>query len=225
MVQCKLLLKTTGARHVFEKGLSFKELTYEERDSCAWVTMNRPEVRNALSKQMFSDLAKSLGRAVRDSNVRFIAITGAGDSFSAGLDIKQVHGFESKTEAKNFVYSLVRPFWRQMLNSEKPILAVVDGPAYGAGAEIVPASDIVVASSRSKFAFSGGRVGALCCISGVVGPSLMNGRKLVELNLTGNPLSAHEAREAGLVTHVVPEDRLVEKTDNVLQELARSSPI
>src|SRR5437867_11227797 len=101
MVQCKLLLKTTGARHVFERGLSFKELTYEERDSCAWVTMNRPEVRNALSKQMFSDLAKSLGKAIRDPNIRFIAIKGEGYSFSAGLVIKQVHGFASTTVAKH----------------------------------------------------------------------------------------------------------------------------
>src|SRR5712692_7931692 len=98
--------------------------------------MNRPEVRNALSKQMFIDLAKSLSKAIRSRDVRFIAITGAGDSFSAGLDIKQVGGFASKTEAKNFVYKMVRPFWTQLLNCEKPVLSVVDGPAYGAGAEI-----------------------------------------------------------------------------------------
>jgi len=216
---------TTEGRHVFERGLSFKELTYEERESCAWITMNRPEVRNALSKQMFSDLAKSLGKAIRDPNIRFIAITGAGDSFSAGLDIKQVHGFESKTEAKNFVYSLVRPFWRQMLNSEKPILAVVDGPAYGAGAEMVLASDIVVASSRSKFAFSGGRVGALCCISPIIGPMVMGGRKVVEMNLTANPLSAEEARQVGLVTQVVPHEDVKKMANEVLDHLRSVSPI
>ncbi len=206
-------------------GLSFKDLIFEEKDSCAWITMNRPEVRNALSKQMFSDLAKSLAKASRDPKIHFIVITGSGNSFSAGLDIKQVHEFESKTEAKNFVYKLVGPFWNQMLNSEKPILAVVDGPAFGAGAEIVLASDIVIASSRSKFAFSGGRVGALCCISPIIGPMVMDGRKVVEMNLTANPLSADEAKAAGLVTYAVPQEEVRGRTAEVLDHLRHVSPI
>src|SRR5262249_25085422 len=139
--------------------------------------------------------------------------------------IKQVHGFTSKTEAKNFVYKLVRPFWQQILNCEKPILAIVDGPAYGAGAEIVLASDIVIASSRSKFAFSGGRVGALCCISPIIGPLVMEGRTLVEMNLTAHPLSADESKGAGLVPHVVATEDVKAKANEVLDNLRHVSPI
>jgi enoyl-CoA hydratase / 3-hydroxyacyl-CoA dehydrogenase len=201
------------------------DVIYEERGPSAWITMNRPHVLNALSKEMFRDLRRGLLKASKSGEVRFILLTGAGGSFSAGLDIKQVGEFSSKTEARNFVYRLVKPFWETLLNCDKPVLSVVDGHAYGAGAEIALASDIVIASEGSKFAFSGGRVGALCCISGVIGPSLMNGRKLVEMNLTGNPLSADEARAAGLVSHVVPQDRVIERTDNVLRDLARPSPI
>ncbi len=187
--------------------------------------MNRPQVLNALSKQMFRDLALALGKATKSKSVRFIAITGAGNSFSAGLDIKQVGSFVSRNEARNFVYKVVRPFWEQLFDCDKPVLSAVNGPAYGAGAEIALASDIVIASTKSKFAFSGGRVGALCCISGVIGPMLMIGRKLLEMNLTGNPLSADEAREAGLVTHVVPEDRLMDTVTQILNDLAMVSPI
>ena len=201
------------------------EVTYEEKGPSAWITMRRPHVLNALSKEMFRGLRSGLLKASKRGAVRFVLLTGVGGSFSAGLDIKQVGEFASKVEARNFVYGLVKPFWEALFNCDKPLLSVVDGPAYGAGAEIALASDIVIASERSKFAFSGGRVGALCCISGVVGSLLMNGRKMVEMNLTGNPLSADEARAAGLVSHVVPQDRLIEKTDNVLQDLARPSPI
>src|SRR6266568_503200 len=155
-------------------------VSYEVRGRCAWLTMNRPEVLNALSKEMFRDLALALAKARKSKKVRVVAITGAGQSFSAGLDIKQVDSFASQTEARNFVYNLVKPFWDRLFDCDKPILAVVNGPAYGAGAEIALTSDIVVASTKSKFAFSGGRVGALCCISGVVGPQLMSGRKLME---------------------------------------------
>ncbi len=187
--------------------------------------MNRPEVLNALSKGMFRNLRSALARASRDRVIRFIAITGAGGAFSAGLDIKEVGGFESKAEAQAFVYELVKPFWDQLFSCDRPILSLVDGPAYGAGAEIALASDIVVASTRSKFAFSGGRVGALCSISGVVGPLLMNGRKLVEMNLTGSPLSAQEARSLGLANQVVPPNRLRPTANKMIQDLRRVSPI
>ncbi len=205
--------------------LELMDLNYEEKGRCAWLTMNRPDVRNALSKQMFRDLAQSLAKASKDPNISFIAITGAGDSFSAGLDIKQVGGFASKAEARSFVYKIVKPFWQQLFDCEKPILSVVNGPAYGAGAEIALGSDIVIASPGSKFAFSGGRVGALCCVSAVIGPLVMDGRKVVMMNLTGSPLSADEARDAGLVTLVATQDEMSEAVIRVLGDLEKVSPI
>jgi enoyl-CoA hydratase / 3-hydroxyacyl-CoA dehydrogenase len=200
-------------------------LTYDEKGNVAWLTMNRPHVLNALSKGMFRELALGLKKASKNRNIRFIVITGAGNSFSAGLDIKQVGGFASKAEARNFVYSLVRPFWQELFACEKPVLSMVDGPAYGAGAEMALASDIVIASTRSKFAFSGGRVGALCCISGIIGPQLMRGRRVVEMNLSGNAISADQALEVGLATYVVPEDQLTATVERVLSDLQTVSPI
>src|SRR5438309_10317042 len=177
--------------------------------------MNRPEALNALSKGMFRELEASLRDASKDRAVSSIVIKGEGRAFSAGLDVKEVSGFASRPEAREFVYSLVRHFWKRFLECEKPILSIDDGLAYGAGAEIALASDIVAASTESTFAFSGGRVGALCCMSGVIGPFLMNGRKLVEMNLTGTPLSATEATTYGLVNHSVRRGELtptLEKT-------------
>ncbi len=203
----------------------YHNVGYQVSDQCAWITMNRPRVLNALSKGMFRDLRNALARASKRRGIRFIAITGAGGAFSAGLDIKQVGGFESKAEAKAFVYELVKPFWDQLFSCDRPVLSVVDGPAYGAGAEIALASDIVVASTRSKFAFSGGLVGALCCISGVIGPLLMNGRKLVEMNLTGSPLSAREAKSLGLANQIVPPNKLRPTADKMIEDLRRVSPI
>src|SRR5207244_10299179 len=186
--------------------MKLENVEYAVANHVARIEMNRPEVLNALSKGMFRDLRKALGLAVKDSDARVVEITGAGKSFSAGLDIREVGGFESRAEAREFVYGLVRPFWDQLFKCEKPVISLVDGPAYGAGAEIALASDIVIASTESTFAFSGGRVGALCCISGVIGPFLMNGRKLVEMNLTVTPLSATEAMNYELVNHSVPRE-------------------
>jgi enoyl-CoA hydratase/3-hydroxyacyl-CoA dehydrogenase len=205
--------------------MKLENVEYSVANHLARIEMNRPHVLNALSKGMFRDLKKALGLAAKDGDARVIEITGAGKAFSAGLDIREVGGFKSRAEAKEFVYGLVKPFWDQLFKCEKPVISLVDGPAYGAGAEIALASDIVIASTESTFAFSGGRVGALCCISGVIGPSLMNGRKLVEMNLTGASIAADEATVYGLVGHSVPREELNVTLENIIREIMHVSPI
>ena len=205
--------------------MSLENVRYAVENNVARIEMNRPQVLNALSKGMFRDLRTALAQARKDEEARVVEITGAGKAFCAGLDIREIGGFKSRPEAKEFVYGLVKPFWDQLFGCEKPIISLVDGPAYGAGAEIALASDIVVASTESTFAFSGGRVGALCCMAGVIGPSLMNGRKLVEMNLTGAPLSASESARYGLVNYSVPRAELVPTLERIAREITHVSPI
>ncbi len=100
----------------------------------------------------------------------------------------------------------------------------MDGPAYGAGAEIALASDIVIASTRSTFAFSGGRVGALCCISAGFGQFSMIGRKVVEMNMTGAALRAEEARLFGLVSYVEEPGGIENRVAKILDEIRLVSP-
>ena len=205
--------------------MKFENVEYAVANHLARIEMNRPQVLNALSKGMFRDLRKALGQATKDRDAWVVEITGAGKAFSAGLDIREVGGFKSRTEAKEFVYGLVRPFWDQLFKCEKPVISLVDGPAYGAGAEIALASDVVIASTESMFAFSGGRVGALCYMAGVIGPSTMNGRKLIEMNLTGTPLTANEATSYGLVNHSVPRQELIPTLERIIREIIHISPI
>lgn len=205
--------------------MHLENVEYTVTNHLARIEMNRPQVLNALSKGMFRDLRKALRMAASDGQSRVVEITGRGKAFSAGLDIKEVGDFKSKNVAKGFVYGLVKPFWEQLFNCEKPVISLVDGPAYGAGAEIALASDIVIASKESRFAFSGGRVGALCCMSGVIGPSLMSGRALMEMNLTGRPLTADEALSHGLVSHSVLQQELIPTLEETIQEIIHVSPI
>lgn len=201
------------------------QVTYVLHDDAAWITMNRPRVLNALSKGMFQSMRQSLETATKDKRTRSIVITGNGTAFSSGLDIRQVSSFYSATEAKSFVFNLVKPFWDTLLRCEKPIVSMVNGPAYGAGAEIALASDIVTASTGSTFAFSGGKIGALCCISPVIGPMMLNGRRVVEMNLTGEPVSALEAKKIGLVNYAVPKRYLLSATKHVLERMSHVSPV
>jgi enoyl-CoA hydratase/carnithine racemase len=206
-------------------GMRSENVVYEVLDDIAWVTMNRPNVLNALSKGMFKELKQALQAASRDPKVFMVGVRGSGRAFSAGLDVREVSGFTSRKEAREFVYDMVKPFWDSYLKCDKPILSVVDGPAYGAGAEIALAADMVIASERSNFAFSGGRVGALCCISAAFGQATMIGRKVVEMNLTGTPVTAEEARSLGLVNYVEGSDGLNDRVQKVLAEIRHVSPI
>ncbi len=86
------------------------QIIYEVRNHTAWLTMNRPESLNAISKAMFSELATGLKKASGDSDIYSIGITWSGRAFSAGLDVKEVAGFASRREAREFVYGLVNPF-------------------------------------------------------------------------------------------------------------------
>ena len=201
------------------------QVEYGIKYHAAWITMNRPSVLNALSEEMFRGLRKSLKAAMEDDRARSVVISGRGTAFSAGLDIKQVSGFESRSKARNFVYRLVKPFWDTLFTCEKPVVSMVNGVAYGAGAEIALASDIVLASTESTFAFSGGRVGALCCVSAIIGPLVSGGRRVVEMNLTGEPITAREAREIGLVNYTAPKEKLLATTKGILEKLSRVSPI
>jgi enoyl-CoA hydratase/carnithine racemase len=202
-----------------------QDVDYTVREHTAWLTMNRPEVLNALSKGMFRSLETSLRSASKDASAQVIAIKGAGRAFSAGLDVREVSGLATRAQAREFVYDLVKPFWKRLFDCEKPIIAMVDGPAYGAGAEIALASDIVVASNRSTFAFSGGKVGALCCISAGFGHETIIGRKVIEMNLTGAAINAEEARTFGLVNFVEDPASLEDRVTKILDEIRHVSPV
>lgn len=174
---------------------------------------------------MFRALEHGIQIATQDPEVFTLVIKGSGKAFSAGLDIREAASFRSRKETRDFVYHYVKPFWQAFLRCDKPVLAIVDGSAYGAGAEIALASDIVIATTNSVFGFTGGRVGALCCISGLLGPLTMNGRKVAEMNLTGETLNAQQALYYGLVNHVTPVDEQAALTTKILDQITRISPV
>ncbi len=206
------------------KSQEFQDIDYSIEHQTAQIVMNRPSVLNALSQRMFRDLARAFRQARLDESVNFVSLTGAGRAFSAGLDIVQVAGLKKRMDARRFVFRLVKPFWDNFLHCDKPIVSLVNGPAYGAGAEIALFSDFVIASENAVFAFSGGRVGALCCISGILGQLTLNGRRVAEMNMTGHSLTAQEAVKEGMVNYVVSEGSLRDKFATLRDEIMRVSP-
>lgn len=203
---------------------SYETVTYEKSEGIAIITLNRPEVLNAMNEKMARELLDSLRAAERDSEVRCIVITGKGRAFCAGEDIQDLRGdYERGVNPKlgQRLLHKYNPIIRQIRQMEKPVIAAVNGAAAGAGAGIAYSCDLRIASDSAKFIQAFIRVG-LAPDSGTSYflPRLAGFSKAMELSLTGEELSSKDAERFGLVSRVVETDQLMTTTKEIALKLA-----
>ncbi len=191
---------------------------YEVQGSTALVTLDEPGKLNALSPGIRSGFTAALRKADDDPDIRVIIVTGAGDkSFCAGADIS---GFEfTTTYAKSFI-DKVLDVLALPENTSKPVIAAVNGYAFGGGFEIAIACDFVIASEQAKFGVPEIQLGLLPGFA-IVRLNDLVGRQMAKyLSMLGESLSAQEARELGLVLKVVPHHELLEQAFALADKLA-----
>jgi enoyl-CoA hydratase/carnithine racemase len=203
-------------------------LLIESRGPVVLVTLNRPEKLNAMSNELISGLMSTLDRIELDSPARAIVITGAGRAFSAGADISefQPHMKEGPSEA---VARFMRPgHWmtRRVESFPKPIIAAVNGLAFGAGCELVEATHIAFAAESAVFSKSEINIGIIPTFGGTQRLPRNVGRKMaLELILSGRRFDAIEAFGLRLVNRVVADSALVKEAILLAQELAQKPPL
>jgi 2-(1,2-epoxy-1,2-dihydrophenyl)acetyl-CoA isomerase len=204
--------------------MEMADVLYSRTGPIAEITLNRPDVRNAYSDEMIAELVAALSRAEADDEARVVLITGAGSAFCAGGDLKSMKersGMFSgdPVELRDRYLRGMQTIPRRFHSLEKPTIAVVNGPAIGAGLGLALMCDLRVASARAKFGSTFARVGL---IPGDGGAYLLNRvvgfSRAIELILTARVIDADEALSIELVHRVVPHDEL---RDHAL-ELARS---
>ncbi len=201
-----------------------------ERDGrVAVVTLNRPEVMNALNRQMYAELEQAFLELHRDREAWCIVLTGAGRAFCSGDDVKQIMLGEQRDETVTRLREVKprpTPAAAAVLQCDKPVIAAVNGPAVGWGMDLTLFCDIRVASEQAKFGelfIKRGLVadlGGLWRLPQVVGPS-----KAAELLFTGDVISAQEALEIGLVSKVVPHAELLPTALALAKKIAANPPI
>jgi len=204
--------------------LSFQNVLYSKEDDIMWITLNRPQVLNALNRGLWRDLYQSLDMAEKDENIRVVIITGAGRAFCAGDDIKEVASLKSPTEIKDFVLNYAAPAVTKIVELPKPVIAAVNGPAYGGGCEIAMISDLVIASENATFAVPEARIGAYPPLASVIGAYLIGKLNASMMTLTGEPLTAKEAERIGLVNKVVPSEQLESTAKELAEKIMLSAP-
>lgn len=204
--------------------MELETIIYEEKENVAWITLNRPEVRNAQNDTLRGELVAALEKAKEDDNVHVIVITGAGDkAFSAGADIGDFTTWNTVDVVKKFkgkkrAYDVVR-------ETLKPVIAMVNGLALGAGCELVMACDMVVASDNARLGLPEINVGVIPGGSGTqMLPRLVGEKKAKEFIFTGALIPAEEALRLGMVNMVVPKERLKETVEELIGKLKTKSP-
>ena len=198
--------------------MQFDSVDYETKGTTALITLNEPDKLNALSSGIRSGLITALTTADDDPAIRAIIITGAGEkSFCAGADIS---GFE-------FNSAYVREFMSRVIdvlalpeNITKPVIAAVNGFAFGGGFEIAIACDFIIASEQAKFGVPEIQLGLLPGFAIVRLNELVGRQQAKYLSMLGEPMSAREAEELGLVLKVTPHDELLDQAFALAEKLA-----
>lgn len=199
-------------------------LLYGVRDHIAEITLNRPPV-NLIDEAMTLEYFDALEQADRDGNVRVITVSGAGKGLSAGVDIRFLEGFGSE-EMERFVRMFYVEMLQRVRGLSKPIIAAVHGYAREGACTIAIACDMIIAADDATFGYPG--VPHLAAPPGMHVwhlQRLMGRPKAAELIFTGEAIPAHEAERAGLVTKVVPREKLTEETRSLAGKLAAMSPL
>jgi methylglutaconyl-CoA hydratase len=193
------------------------------------IVLNRPERRNALSREVIAQLGEALSDLHLQKRVRAIVLTGAGQTFCAGMDIHEMNAAASlpdaeKTQNWRDTAEAYRELVTQMIELPKPIIASVNGPAVAGGAGLVLASDIVVSSSTAQFGLPEPRRGL---VAGVVAPLLAfraGGGTAARLLLTSALISADEAHRLGIYHELIDEARLWARSVQIGEECAIGAP-
>jgi len=204
--------------------LEFKHILYEKKEGVAWVTINRPEVLNALNRATWRELAQAMDLADEDEEVRVVVITGAGRAFCAGDDIKDLATIKDAFDAKAYFKEITKAT-RKVEEFRKPIIAAVNGLAYGGGCEITMVCDIAIASENARFAQPEGKIGAWPPFAAVRLPSIVGKQKALEIMLTGEPIDAKEAERIGLISKVVPPEQLKDAVMEMAKKIMRVAPL
>ncbi len=197
-------------------------LLRRDEGGVAFLTLNRPRARNALSVALMTQLEDSLAAIATDAAARVVVIAGAGPAFCAGHDLREIRANPGRPQYEALFAQCAR-LMLAIIHLPKPVIARVHGVATAAGCQLVATCDLAVAAEDAKFATPGVNIG-LFCSTPMVALSRAVGRKpAMEMLLTGDLVGATRARELGLVNRVVPLAELDAEVTQLAREIAGKS--
>src|SRR5690348_12236616 len=199
-------------------------LLRRDADGIAWLTLNRPAARNALSVALMSALQEALDAIARDSAVKVVVIAANGPGFCAGHDLREMRANPGRQHYQA-VFSQCARLMTSVVRLPKPVIARVHGIATAAGCQLVASCDLAVAATDARFATPGVNIGLFCSTPMVALSRAVPRKAAMEMLLTGEMIGAEEAQRLGLVNRVVPADRLDDAVTELARAIAAKSPL
>lgn len=205
--------------------MSEEAIIYKVSDRIATITMNRPKSLNSMSLDLVEGFIRSLQEAETDSQVRVVVVTGSGRAFSAGGDLKTLDDLHTTEERRQFIVK-VGTIVKLIHDMSKPVIAMINGVAAGAGFNLALACDMAYAADNAKFIQSFVNVGLSPDCGGFYYLAKAVGMaKAKELMLTARPVGAQEAEHLNLVNGVFPQEELEAATMKLAARLAEAAPL
>jgi methylglutaconyl-CoA hydratase len=204
--------------------MSYKTLLLATEGEIATITLNRPEKRNAISTEMIEELLAALD-ACEKAATRVVILTGAGKAFCSGMDLEALKAIAGQSEEQNLEDSrrMARMF-RRVYSFPKPLIAAVNGAALAGGCGIATLCDFTLSVPEAKFGYTEVRIGFVPAIVSVFLIRQIGEKRARDLILTGRIIDAEEAHRLGLVTEIVPAERLLPVAKELAASLVASSP-
>lgn len=189
--------------------MSYDTLLFAVEDGVATITLNRPEQRNAMSAETHLEFSDAVTRVLEDMNVKALIVTGSGGFFCAGGDVKAMQGSPPSYAEDKLRFDRVHELLYRLFDMPKPVIAAVDGPAFGAGCNLALTADFILATPRAKFCQVFGRLGLVPDFGGLfLLPRIVGLQRAKELMFSARVLDAPEAKEMGIVYRIVPQETL-----------------
>ena len=204
--------------------MAYETIEFRTEDSVAEITLNRPDRLNAWTDQLGTELRKAITEDAADDSVRAVLITGAGRGFSSGADVKEMLEQGSQGERPDVAKMLrerYHPIIKGIRELPKPVVAAVNGPAVGIGCSLALACDLIWASESAIFGLALVNIGlAPDGGSTMLVPIAVGKARALQMALLGDPVSAEEALEWGLINRVLPDGKLMDETRELARRLA-----
>ena len=194
-------------------------LLRRDEDGIAYLTLNRPAQRNALSIELMSLIERELAAIAANRAVKVVVVAGAGPGFCAGHDLKEMRANPGRQHYEALFAQCAR-MMTSIIRLPQPVIARVHGIATAAGCQLVASCDLAVASSEARFAVNGINIGLFCSTPMVALTRVVGRKPAMEMLLTGDMVSAEQARVIGLVNRVVAPDRLDDEVGALAQQIA-----
>src|ERR1700729_3123327 len=198
----------------------FQYVKFRSEGEVAYLTLDRPE-HNLLNERMLAELATGISSLGERREVKLIILDSAAKAFCGGIELGEY--------TQRRVFQLLDAFhgtFSAMLDTSKPLLVIVNGSAFGGGAELAAMGDLVIATPKARFSQPEIKLGFFPPLAAAILPTLLGPKHALELVLTGETISAERARELGLVNWLVPEAELQKKVDEIIAKVtAQSGPV